>query len=83
MLIGAGAGIAGQYGIDVFNNYQKNGFALSDLYSGLSGPQTYAIRALHGGIIGATGGFAGAGYFGSSLLVQSAIVGGTSGAAGA
>src|SRR6266851_5189214 len=39
-LIGAGVGVAGQYGVDVFKNYQQHGLTASDFYSGLSSPQT-------------------------------------------
>jgi RHS repeat-associated protein len=80
--IGAGAGIAGQYGVDVFHNYQQNGLTLGDFYSGLSGPQTYLLRAFQGAVIGATGGAASAEVFGSNLFVQSAVVGGVSGLSG-
>ena len=82
-LIGAGAGIAGQYGVDVFSNYESNGLKASDFYSGLSSPQTYLLRAVQGAIIGATGGAASEEVFGTNLLIQSAVVGGVSGATGA
>jgi len=82
-LLGAGAGILAQYGYDVYNNINQNGLTFSDLYAGLSSPKTYAIRALQGAVIGATGGLASAEFFGTSLVAQSAVVGGVSGATGA
>lgn len=82
-LIGAGAGIAGQYGVDVFRNYQQHGLTASDFYSGLSSSQTYLLRAFQGAVIGATGGAASEEVFGTNLLVQSSVVGGASGLSGA
>ena len=82
-LLGAGAAIAAQYGYDVFNNYQRNGLTASDLYSGLSSPQTYLVRAGQGAIIGATGGLASAEVFGSGVLIPSGVMGIASGVVGA
>jgi RHS repeat-associated protein len=80
-LIGAGAGIVGQYGYDVYNNIQSHGFSGADFYSNLSSPETYLTRALQGAAVGATGGAAGA--ITASLAGQAAIVGVASGATGA
>jgi RHS repeat-associated protein len=82
-IIGAGAGLAGQYGYDVYNNVQSNGFSASAFYSNLSPPQTYLTRAFQGAIIGATGGAASTYLTSVGLVGQSAIAGGVSGAVGA
>jgi len=79
--IGAGAGIVGQYGFDVYNNISTNGFSTDAFYSGLSSGETYLTRAVQGAVIGATGGAAGA--LTASVAGQAAIVGGASGIVGA
>jgi RHS repeat-associated protein len=78
-LIGAGGGIAGQYGFDVYNNIQTNGFGASDFYSNLSSPQTYLTRGIQGAAVAMTGGAAG----GFGIAAQMGIVGAASGATGA
>jgi hypothetical protein len=80
--LGAGAGLAGQYAIDVGTNITTNGLSASDFYTNLSSPETYITRAIQGAIIGGTGGAA-EGLVGPSLLPQGVTVGGASGAAGA
>ena len=78
--IGAGAGMLGQYGYDVYSNIQNDGFSAGAFTSNLSSAKTYATRAVQGGAIAATGGLAaGAGV---GLTGQVAIVGGTTGATG-
>jgi RHS repeat-associated protein len=57
-LIGAGGGIAGQYGFDVYNNVQSRGFSASDFYSNLSTPQTCVTRGIQGAAVAMTGGAA-------------------------
>ncbi len=79
-LFGAGAGILGQYAVDVYNNSQANGFNLNAFVPSSSG-STYLTRAAQGFAIGLTGGLVGA--TGLGLLSQSAIVGVASGATGA
>jgi RHS repeat-associated protein len=78
-LIGAGAGMAGQYGFDVYNNIQSNGLGWADLYNNLSSPQTYLTRGIQGAAVAVTGGAA-ASY---GIAAQMGIVGAASGATGA
>src|SRR3989344_2351642 len=80
-LIGAGAGIVGQYGYDVFNNIQSNGFSVSAFYSNLSSPGTYITRAGQGALVALTGGAAGA--LTTSIAGQAVAVGVASGLIGA
>jgi len=81
-MLGAGAGIAGQYAVDVGQNIMANGFSVSAFTSNLSDPQTYLTRAVQGAIIGGTGGIAGA-FPAIGIAGQSAIVGVASGVVGA
>jgi RHS repeat-associated protein len=78
VVLGAGAGLVGQYAYDVYNNIQTGGFSASALYSNLSSPETYLTRAGQGAIVAGTGGLAG-NVFGLGLVGQSAGVGGASG----
>ncbi|MBI4118579.1 MAG: RHS repeat-associated core domain-containing protein [Parcubacteria group bacterium] len=78
-IIGAGAGMLGQYGYDVYNNISANGFSASAFYSGLSSPETYAVRAIQGAIVGGTGGLAAA----YGITAQIGAVGLASGLTGA
>jgi RHS repeat-associated protein len=80
-LLGAGAGMTGQYIIDVSKNLQTSGLSAGAFTTNLSSPQTYLTRAMQGAVIGGTGGLA-ADVVGPSLVAQSALVGGTSGATG-
>lgn len=80
IVIGAGAGIVGQYGYDVYNNIRRDGFSTKAFTSSLSDGKTYLTRAGQGSIIAATGGAAGA--LTTSVLGQVAIVGSTSGLVG-
>jgi hypothetical protein len=75
-------GIAGQYGVDVYNNVQARGLSVNAFTTNLSSPQTYLTRAAQGAIIAGTGGLAG-GYLGLGLVGQSVAVGVTSGTVGA
>ncbi|KKW19790.1 MAG: YD repeat protein [Parcubacteria group bacterium GW2011_GWA2_51_10] len=75
--IGAGAGIVGQFGYDLYNNYQANGFDVGS-YSFSSG-ETYLTRAAQGASIATVGVLTG----GMSIPAQVALIGGTSGATGA
>jgi hypothetical protein len=70
-LIGAGGGMAGQYGVDVYSNVQSNGLSWADFYNNLSSPQTYLTRASQGAVVAMTGGAAGE----LSIAVQMGIVG--------
>jgi len=74
---GAGAGIVGQFGYDVYNNVQSGGWG--NAFSNFSASDVYLTRAFQGAIVGATGGAAG----GLSIGSQAAIVGLASGATGA
>ncbi len=76
---GAGAGMAGQFGYDVYNNVQAGGW--QNAFSNFSSSDVYLTRAMQGAVIGATGGAAGA--FTASIAGQAAIVGGASGIVGA
>jgi RHS repeat-associated protein len=76
---GAGAGIVGQFGFDVYNNVQAGGWG--NAFSNFSSAEVYGTRALQGAIIGATGGVAGA--LTTSIAGQALIVGGASGIVGA
>ncbi len=80
-LIGAGAGMLGQYGFDVYNNIQSNGLEARDFYSNLSSPKTYLTRAIQGAAVAATGGVAGA--LTANVAGQAVIVGAASGVIGA
>ncbi|MEK7113597.1 MAG: hypothetical protein AAB873_02090, partial [Patescibacteria group bacterium] len=79
-LIGAGAGMLGQLGYDIYSNVQAGGFknAFSDFSSG----KTYLTRAMQGGILGATGGAVGS-LTTLGIAGQSAIVSGASALVGA
>ena len=81
VIIGAGGAVAGQYLYDVYNNVQTGGLSAGAFYSNLSSPETYAVRAVQGAIIGVTEGAAGA--FTASVAGHAAIVGGASGVVGA
>ena len=78
-LIGAGAGILGQYGYDVYNNIQENGFNVNAFTSNLSSPGTYATRAAQGAVVALTGGAAAT----LGTVGQVTAVGAASGIAGA
>ncbi len=77
---GAGAGIVGQFGYDVYSNVQAGGWGSA--FSNFSSGETYLTRATQGAILGATGGAVGT-LTGVGLLGQSAIMGGASGLVGA
>ena len=76
--IGAGAGIVGQYGFDVYNNIGTNGFSADAFYKNLSSAETYGVRAIQGASIAFTGGAAA----GLSTLGQIGVVGTASGVSG-
>jgi len=80
-LLGAGGGIVGQYGYDVFNNFQNNGISASNFYSGLSSPETYLTRAGQGVAVALTGGTAAAAGWG--IAGQATAVGLATGGTGA
>lgn len=75
--IGAGAGIVGQFGYDVYNNVQSGGWG--NAFSNFSGGETYLTRAAQGASVAVVGLATG----GMSVPAQIALIGGTSGATGA
>ncbi|MEK7564320.1 MAG: FG-GAP-like repeat-containing protein [Patescibacteria group bacterium] len=83
--IGAGAGIVGQYGYDVYNNINNDGFSAGAFVSNLSSGKTYLTRGAQGAAIAATGGaVAAAGTsVGIGVVGQSVVMGGVTGAVGA
>jgi len=74
-VLGEGAGMTGQYIIDVSKNLQTSGLSAGAFTTNLSSPQTYLTLAIQGAVIGGTGGLA-ADVVGPSLVAQSALVGG-------
>lgn len=76
---GAGAGMVGQFGYDVYNNVQTGGWGHA--FSNFSSTDVYLARAFQGAIIGGTGGAVGA--LTASVAGQALIMGGVSGAVGA
>ncbi|MFM2358000.1 MAG: hypothetical protein RJA61_737, partial [Candidatus Parcubacteria bacterium] len=78
-LIGAGAAMLGQYGYDVYNNINTNGFSAGAFYSNLSSPEIYAVRGIQGAIVAGTGGL----VTGFGITAQIGTVGLASGITGA
>ncbi len=80
LLLGAGAGLVGQYGYDVYNNIQANGFSASAFVPSSSGG-TYITRAIQGALVAGAG--IGASAITSNTIGQAATVGIASGLTGA
>jgi RHS repeat-associated protein len=81
ILLNIGGALAAQYGYDVYNNVQANGFNASAFYSNLSSPETYATRAVQGAAVAVSGGIIGGARLGFGT--QIGLAGGASGAIGA